>query len=88
MTGAQNMRILFGVLLSRPKDCKTSDTTLYSEWMCIYVLHGMKLKRPEDNKTAEAHTEGRNVWSHIQSTMHTICHTQICANNATGTKTV
>ena len=56
--------------------------------MRVYVLQGVKSKRPEDSKTAEAHTEGRNVRPYIQSTMHTICHTQIRANNATGTQTV
>ncbi len=79
-------QFLFGVILSRPKDNDTRHD--FAFWMDVYVLHGVKSKRPEDSKTAEAHTEGRNVRSNIQSTMHTICHTQIRAKNATGTKTV
>ncbi len=80
------MCILFGVILSRPQDCDTRRK--FAFWMDVYVLHVVKSKRLEDSKTAEAHTEGRNVRSDIQSTMHTICHTQTRANNATGTKTV
>jgi len=56
--------------------------------MDVYVLHGVKSRRPKDSRTAEAHTEGHSVRSDIQSTMHTICHTQILANDNTDTKTV